>query len=376
MSEKIRVLKFLSVFLIGGTERQFVNVVKRLDVSQFDVHLACFQKFGPFLPEIEKCGYPLRDYASGRLYSLKTIAAQLRLAAYLRRRRIQVVHAYGLYPNLFAIPAARMAGVPVTIAGVRDMGAHASEIKRRAQRAVCGLATCVVANAEAVRSWLIGQGVSAGKIRVIRNGIVMEDAGRATSSVRQEFGVSDHAPIVGSVCRLTDVKGVEYLLEAAVMIRRTHPEVRFMIVGDGSHRAVLEARSRELGLTSHVIFAGVRTDAARFLDEFAVAVLPSVTEGLSNTLLESMAAGLPVVATRVGGAPEVVMDGVNGILVPPRDAPALARAISKLVEDRAEARRLGEAARRRIAEQFSIEETVRQTERLYRELLDGRRHAA
>ena len=108
MAERIRILKFLSVFMIGGTERQFVNVVKNLDSSRFDVHLACFRKFGAFLPEIEACRRPLTAFAVNSLYSYKTLLAQLRFMRYLREHRIQVLHTYGLYPNLFAIPAARM----------------------------------------------------------------------------------------------------------------------------------------------------------------------------------------------------------------------------------------------------------------------------
>jgi glycosyltransferase involved in cell wall biosynthesis len=377
MDGRIRIVKFLSVFMIGGTERQFVNVVKNLDPSKFDVQLACFRKFGAFLPEIEACGRPITAFSVNSLYSYKTVLAQLRFMRYLREHRVQVLHTYGLYPNLFAIPAARMAGVPVTIASVRDMGAHASEIHRKAQRLVCKMATCVLTNAEAVRGWLIEQGVAQRKIRVIRNGIIPSDLGLiADPTVREEFGIPADAPLIGAVCRLNPVKGVDYLIEAAAVILRRHPQARFMIVGDGDYKRHLVAHAERLGIDRSMIFTGFRTDAMRLVRAFDVSVLPSLSEGLSNTLMESMSAGLPVVATRVGGAAELVVDGVSGFLVEPRDAATLAERISGLIENCDAARRIGEAARRRMLEEFSMEQTVRQTEGLYCELMGKRSRTA
>jgi len=370
MDERIRLLKFLSIFMIGGTERQFVNLVQRLDHSRFDLHLACFKKWGPFLPDIEACGYPISDYAIRRLYGMRTSAAQLRFARYLRKHNIQVVHTYGLYPNLFAIPAARLAGVPVTIASVRDMGAHTNNMKKLVQQVICKMATCVVANADAVRTWLMDQGIAGEKIRVIRNGVVFgQPAGDASPSVRQEFDVPEDAPLIGAICRLTSVKGVDHLVDAAALLRTRHPNARFIILGDGECKQSLTERVRELGLQQHVIFPGFRTDTHRFLREFDMSVLPSLTEGLSNTLMESMAAGLPVIATRVGGTPEIVTDRSTGVLVDPQDPAALAKSISELIEHRDYARQLGEAGKRHILEHFSMEQTVRRTEALYAELI-------
>jgi glycosyltransferase involved in cell wall biosynthesis len=296
---------------------------------------------------------------------------------YLREHRIQVIHTYGLYPNLFAIPAARMAGVPVTIASVRDMGAHAGEIHRKAQRIVCKMATSVLTNAEAVRGWLVAQGISERKIRVIHNGIVPADAPLFSDpSVREEFGIPADAPLIGAVCRLNPVKGVDYLIEAAALILKRHSNSRFMIVGDGDYKRYLAARAERLGIGQSITFAGFRTDALRLVRAFDVSVLPSLSEGLSNTLMESMSAGLPVVATRVGGASELVVDGVSGLLVEPRDAEGLADRICGLLENRDTARRLGDAARRRIVEEFSIERSVRQIEGLYCELIGARLRAA
>jgi glycosyltransferase involved in cell wall biosynthesis len=189
------------------------------------------------------------------------------------------------------------------------------------------------------------------------------------TSIRQEFGIPSDAPIVGAICRLNPIKGVNYLVEAAGLLRDRFPEARFIVLGDGEIKPELTRRFKELGLESRAILTGFRTDTGRFLREFDVSVLPSLTEGLSNTVMESMAAGVPVVATRVGGTPEIVVDGVTGFLVEPRDVSGLANSIATLIEDRQFARRMGDAGRRHILEQFSIERAVGKLEDLYSGLL-------
>jgi glycosyltransferase involved in cell wall biosynthesis len=165
--------------------------------------------------------------------------------------------------------------------------------------------------------------------------------------------------------RLNQLKGIGYFLEAAATVTRKFPDARFVIAGDGAHRERLEEQARRLNLGERVLFIGFRRDIPDLLREAAVSVLPSLSEGLSNTLLESMAAGVPVVGTLVGGNPEVIENGVSGLLVPPRDAAALAAAIGRLLEDNEFASRLGQEGRRRVAELFSVECSVRNTEQLY-----------
>jgi glycosyltransferase involved in cell wall biosynthesis len=177
------------------------------------------------------------------------------------------------------------------------------------------------------------------------------------------------------------VKGLEDFLDAAALVARRNGAARFLIVGDGhvcrdgavvpdaEYRQALEARARRLGLGDRVVFTGVRLDVPEVLAQVAVSVLPSLSEGLSNVVIESMAAGVPVVATRVGGTPELVEEGRTGLLTPPRDPVALAGAICRVLEDRELASRFGQAGRRRIAEHFSLERMVRDTEGLYERLL-------
>jgi glycosyltransferase involved in cell wall biosynthesis len=165
------------------------------------------------------------------------------------------------------------------------------------------------------------------------------------------------------------MKGIEYFLAAAALVSQRFPDVRFVIAGDGNNRRELEEYAATLGLASKALFTGFRTDLAKILPEAAVSVLPSLSEGLSNSLLESMAAGVPVVATNVGGNPEIVEDGISGLLVPPRDSEALATAMIRVLTDTGLAARFGLAGRNRVREMFSMQRSVDSVERLYNTLV-------
>lgn len=371
---RIKVLMMLTSFQIGGTERQAVNLALGLDRSRFDLHLASIHSYGALLEEIRPIqafhdSFPIRS-----LYRFGTFLQALRLARYMRRNRFQVVHTYGLYTNLFAIPAAKLAGVPVVVASIRDRGDILTRPQRWLQRQVCRLADRVVTNAEEIRAVLIGHGYRAGKIAVVRNGVAPARFRPAdVSTVRREFCIPGDAPVVLLLSRLNPMKGVEYFIDAASLTARDWPAVRFLIVGDSlqaSYTAQLQARAASLGIADRVLFAGFRTDVPELLAGASLSVLPSLSEGISNTVLESMAAGVPVVATRVGGTPEIIEDGVSGLLVPPRDAPALAAAMQRLLSNPVLSSSLRDAARRRIADIFSMEASIRQVEDLYCELTE------
>ena len=383
---RTRLLMFVNGFAMGGTERHVVNLGRSLDRSKFDIHLACFRRWGHFLEEIEESRLPIWEYTIDSLHNRQTLREQLRFARDLGRHRIQIVHTYNFYPNVFALPAARLARAPRVVASIRDTGVYQTSMQKRVQRLVCRMAHCIVVNAEAVRQWLIEEGYERKKIVVIRNGVDLSRFERTGDGrrLRQDLGVPPRAPIVAVVSRLHELKGLDDFLAAAAALAARHPEVRYLIVGDrlavkdgtvvkeDAYRASLEGLARRLGIADRVVFTGFRLDIPQILQEVAVSVLPSLSEGLSNFLLESMAAGVPVVATRVGGSPEAVGDGETGLLVPTRNAAALARAIDALLTDHDLARRMGQAGRRRMEERFSLEAMARATERLYSSLL-GRR---
>jgi glycosyltransferase involved in cell wall biosynthesis len=379
--DRISLLTFVPFFYLGGTERQVMNLAAGLDPERFDLHMACNGKVGELLEEVNALGVPVTEYPIQSLYNIGSVQARLRLARYLRERSIEMVHSYGFYSNLFAIPAARLAGVPVVVASIRDCGETLTPLQKRVQKMFCRMADCILANAEGVRRWLIREGYPARKIQVIRNGIVgpAPVANARRGWLRQELGLSPDARLIAVCSRLNRMKGLEYFLDAAAVLAPLQPDVRFLIVGgnghrtDGTYQGELERYAASRGLEDRVIFTGFRTDVARMLPEIDISVLPSLSEGLSNSLLEAMAAGVPVIATKVGGTPELVEDGETGLLVPPRDSVALGQAMTLLLEHPETARRIGEAGRSDVTARFSIDRMVHDTQSLYVKLLGSSR---
>lgn len=374
--EPIRVMTVVPTLLCGGTESQVMTLCRALDPSRFDLEFSCLRRLGPFVEEIENRQLPLTEYRLGSFYSLTAVAQQAKFARHLTRRGIQIVHAYSFYGNVFAVPPARMARTPAVIASIRDLGLYLTPLQRLVQRHVCRLADRIVVNAEAVREWLVREGYDPAKIVVIPNGVDLTRfrGPRQTGRLATEFGLPAGTPLVAVVSRLTRMKGLEQFVEAASVVARRFPDARFLIVGetpphDPSYLDQLKSLAGRLHIADRVIFTGLRSDVPALLASVAVVAMPSLNEALSNALLEAMAAGAPVVATRVGGTPEALSDEQTGLLVPPADVPALAAAITRLLEAPLLAERLGRAARLVIEDRYSIARMMMDTQLLYRELL-------
>jgi glycosyltransferase involved in cell wall biosynthesis len=233
----------------------------------------------------------------------------------------------------------------------------------------------VLVNATAVRDRLTAGGHSRRGISVIRNGVDIDRFAPRPPDValRASLGLASKTPLVALVSRLNPMKGIDDFVQAMALLTGRYPEARFVIVGDGASRRELEEQARRLGLAERVVFTGTQLNVAAILSQATISVVPSLSEGLSNVVLESMATGIPVVATRVGGTPEILEDGVTGLLVPPCDAPELAAAVGRLLGDPAMARRMGDAGRARAVARFSMPTMVSQTETLYRAFLRGDR---
>jgi len=371
-----RVLNVVPTLMCGGTENQFMTLARELDRTRFDVEFACLRRWGPYIEELDARNIPLTEYQVSSFRSPKTVAEQARLARHIRRERVQIVHAYNFYGNVFAIPPSRLVA-PVTIASIRDRAPYLTSMQKRVQRFACQFADGILTNATAVKDWLIDEGFDGSKITVIPNGVDLTrfDDAPPREALRRELGLADDTPLVGVVSRLTKLKGLENFIEAAALLRRQFPQARFLVIGETSpmnreYLPELQRYAEECGVAECVIFTGIRSDVPAILASLDVSAMPSLNEALSNVLLESMAAGAPTVATRVGGTPEALADGDSGLLVNPGDSRALADAIARLLADRTLAAALGRAARARIADCYSVRRMVRATEDVYLELLE------
>jgi glycosyltransferase involved in cell wall biosynthesis len=249
------------------------------------------------------------------------------------------------------------------------------------QRHICKLADQILVNASAIKDWLVSDGYDARRIAVIPNAVDLARFERNVerTDVRQELGLPAEALLVGVVGRVQPLKGIEDFLRAAAIVGRRFPAAHFVIIGEGyqlqdgavvrdeAYRQKLDRLVADLGLQDRVTFTGFRSDVHRILPELSVSVLPSLSEGLSNALLESLAAGVPVVATRVGGTAEVVRDGENGLMVPAGEEGSIANAIDRVLAAPAFAQHLGEEGRRSV-ERFAMHRVVKTTSELYESL--------
>jgi len=376
--QKIRIVHFVTSFAVGGTERHITNVLRGHDRHRFDPLIACLQGGGAFLSELEGLTAGIREFPISRLYGPRAWAQQLRAAAYLKKQRVDIVQAYGFYSNCFIIPAARLAGVPVIIASIRDTGTPWTTAQRRVERVICRLAHSVMTNAEACKDMLVEQGYDPTKIRVIPNGIDIDGlrARNGKSTLRADLGIEADAPLIGTIARIDECKGLEYFIDAAALVSPQRPEARFVIVGGNApshaeYRRALEERGRDRELNGKLFFAGSRTDVPELLRELEVSVLSSVTEGLPNAVLESMAAGVPVVATRVGGVPEIITDGLDGFTVPSKDPESLAAAINRLLASAEMRRVVAQQGSHTVEMKFTRERMVRATEEHYLRLFEA-----
>jgi glycosyltransferase involved in cell wall biosynthesis len=367
---------------IGGAQKHLLEVLARLDRRRFSPMLCCLVTDRPGADdllgaaralEVPVLDARIRDGANA-LGRPDTVRQMVRIAREMRRAKVEIVHSYLFHANWFGTLTARLARVPVAIVSKRNVDVYERARDRWACRIVNRLADCVTAVAQGVAEHVARtEGCRRDKIVVVPNGIDVTAGDRAGAAARPEDQgpAADHL-VVGTIARLVWYKGHQELIEAFARVRREHGSARLALVGDGPLRPALGEQADALGLNGSVRFLGTVPRAWRLLPHFDVFVLPSRWEGMSNGLLEAMAAGRPIVATTVGGNPELIADGETGLLVPPENPEALAAAILRLVRDPALARRLGEAARRRVVQDYTLEAVVRRMENLYDRLLTRR----
>jgi glycosyltransferase involved in cell wall biosynthesis len=226
-----------------------------------------------------------------------------------------------------------------------------------------------IAASEAIRQMLVADGVPAERAVTVHEGIDVDHVEAAPPvNVHEAFWLPHQAPVVGNVAALVPHKGQRYLVDAAHLVVQNVPDARFIILGEGELREHLEKQVHEHHLEKHVLLPGFRTDVLGCIKAFDLFVMSSVTEGLGTSLLDAMACGRPIVATRAGGIPEIIEDGVNGALVPPRDAASLAAAIVRALKDEGWRRRMGEAGLTRVRERFTVDRMVSETAAVYKHL--------
>ena len=345
-----------------GGQNQVLLTARGMTEQGHEVTLAC-RSGGALLARARAAGVRSRPVLfHGDLGPLGLLG----LARTLRVVRPDVMQLHDPHAVTAGLVARRISGVRVPAIATRRVDFRLRTPASRLKYRACDR---VVAVSQAIASVLRQGHVPDACLRVVYEGVPDRPPEAGGAEVLASLGVPAGSLVVGNVAALADHKDHVTLLEAAALVRTAVPEVLFVIVGDGELRVALEARARALGLQDHVIFAGFRDDLDRLFPRFTIFCLSSHMEGLGTSLLDAMAFGLPIVATRAGGIPEAVDDGVTGVLVPPRDPKALAAALSALLRDPDRRALLGAAGRRRFLGRFSAAHMVEETLRIYAELV-------
>ncbi len=384
-SEPVRVLRVIARLNVGGP-------ALHVSLLNSGMHAERFRSW--LVTGTENPGEgSLRSYAEARgiepivipeMLGQATLAPRdaIALAKMIRLVRLvrpHVVHTHTAKAGFLGRVAARAAGVPVVLHTYHGhvLSGYYGRLRttglRMMERGLAQITDRLITVSDRVRDDLVEFGVApVERFTVVPLGLDLAPmfASAAHRGVlRRELGVPDRVPVIGIIGRLFPVKNHRLFLDAAARVAERHPEARFLVVGDGPLRTDLEQHARKIGLADRVIFTGWRHDLPVIYEGLDLLVVSSVNEGTPVSAIEAMAAGCPVVATRVGGLPDLVDDGRTGQLVPPGDAEVLAHAISTLVADRTQAARLADAARVEVERRFLASRLVDDVERLYLRLL-------
>lgn len=371
---KLRICHVMTADLWAGAEVQLATTASYLARTDLDVTAVLFND-GRLADELRNLGIDVTVIDEARHNSLAIVAS---LARFLIERRIEVVHTHRYKDTVLGTIAARLAGVPYvvrTMHGLREPMEGWNRVKFGAYEQLDNVmlrrfADRVIAVSNRMAGTLIANGFKSSQVTTIHNGIDLATVvpSRSAEDMKRELGVTDASIVIGAVGRLSPVKGHGTLIHAARLILDRVPRARFVIAGDGPLQSELKSLAARTGIDRACVFLGARADINDVIAALDVFVLPSLSEGLPMAVLEAMAAGKPVVVSRVGGLPEVIQQGTSGVLVPPGDAPALAAACVDLANDRERAARIGAEAKRVVTTEFSHERSGAAVVDLYRSL--------
>jgi len=372
------VLQLIDSFNQGGSERQALQLTRLLfESAKFNVRLASLSPEGSLRESVsdldlgEIPSFPLTSF-----YDQNAMQQGRRFVRWCKAAKVDIVHTHDFYTNIFGISSSVIARLPVRIASMRETEGMRTRAQKSMQRMAFSLAHGIVVNSGAVRNKLLESGINKDKIQVVYNGLNIDRV--STRNSRDESANSLKIPATFSRETLfvtivanmrNDVKDYPMFLRAAQLVKKSIPTAAFLLAGEGELAGGLEQLARELDIMDRTIFLGRCDRLAELLNVSTVCVLSSKAEGFSNSIIEYMAAGKPVVATDVGGAREAITQGTSGYLVQSGDHKTMAARIISLLEDLPRAHDIGEAGRDVVARRFSCELQLRETEALYDRLL-------
>ena len=375
--QKIRILYLIDKLMPAGTQVNLLEIIKRLDRNRFDPRIIALVGGGELEDEFETAGVSPIVLRVGKVYGPSGLKALSYLTRYMKKEKIDIVQTYFLHADILGSLAGKSAGVKRIITTRRDEGFWRSKRQLMLNRYFNRFADRMLANSAAVRESVYrSEKVSSRKLHVIHNGV---DTGKFYSSdelrkeIRLELGIRNDEFVIGMVANMRHtVKGHRFLIKALSLLDKSAFQGKLLLVGDGPLESKLEYYAASKGVLDQILFLGSRRDINPLLNAMDIVCVPSLSEGFSNTVLEAMAAEKPLIATNVGGNPEVVTDGETGFLVRPRDGKAIAEKILFLFQNEKVRSEMGAAALCRIQNDFTAERMVKLYEEFYEDLLTRR----
>jgi len=357
-SAPIKIAYFTGSFQFGGTERYLLNLLENIDRNLFHPTIMCFYKTGEFFFEIQKLNIDIEVFPiSNSLINTTGIRSLMKASAFLKNNDIQMLHTLADWGNYFGVFAGKLAGVKTIIASQRNMG-HLMVKKRYyfTSKIIYKYVTNgIIVNAGSIKKYLIKEfHIHPEKIEVIHNGIAFN----RTSVNKNKLEAASENITGGFIGRFHPVKGFSLLIDVANNVIKEYPNIVFLIIGTGSESRELKYKIKNYGIMKNFNFVGNQKDIQFYISKMDFIILPSKSEGFPNVVLEAMASHKPVVATRVGGVPEVVVHGKTGFIIEPGNVSAMTISIKKLCEDEGLRNKMGRAAFTHAKNQFGIEKMM------------------
>ena len=373
----MRVVHIIKVTRISGAERHLLVLLKGLRDHAIDAQLIILAEpetpMDDMLAEAKAIDIPIHRLVIRRDYDVNI---NFELREMLRYLKPDIVHTHLIHADLFGLIASKLARIPTIIASRHnDDGFRYRPIVRQVSRVLWWLTDGGIAISDAIRDFTIHiEGASKNKVDLVRYGLPYEwipdaEIQSAKRALYQELALKDNVMILGMVCRLVEQKGIIYTLQAFKQIYSKFPHVHLVIAGDGELATELLAMGRMLGISDRVHWLGWRDDAQMVMSAIDIFLMPSLWEGFGLVLLEAMSKRIPIIASRVSAIPEVVQDGITGLLIPPQSADELAKAIICLLNDRSLRKHMGLLGEDRLEQEFSIRKMVEQTVAVYHKRL-------
>ncbi len=367
--KKITILYIMDTFArLAGAEKNLYEVVTRLDKEKYRP-IVYILSSGIVIDILRQKNIPVRDLGIKKIYGFKALCEGIKLIKFIKKEKVKIVVTYHDGADFWGGIFAKLAGVPVSISSRRDMGYNLKKRHIFFYKIINNLLfDKLITVSDAVKNVLVKQqNVIPKKVCTIYNGVKVSRFSKKQdiAEIKKKIGIKSTAPVVGIIAGVRPIKGHRYFLEAASIVLKERPESQFLVVGHILENDNSKELSNKLGIANNVIFTGERADIPEMLSIMDISVLSSLSEGFSNTILESMAAGKPVIATNVGGNPEVVVNNETGILVPAANSQMLAKAMLSLLKNKKLAQKMGEAGRKRVETIFNFQVMLTKLEKLY-----------